>query len=182
MQRKVFVAINLGPNNKNYIQKKLAGLRTMIVGKWVPVENYHITLDYVGFIDDQTLAEYCQRLRGSLRGQQGFDLTFDKLCWGPSEQQRKMVWLQGPTSEKLKMLRKKVNAALGKKRGEYQKFKPHITCSRIGKKSLAGSGDKLNLDDHKISLVVPVESVDVMESVFVDGKREYRPLDIIEFN
>lgn len=182
MQRKIFIAINPDKATRQYINKKIVPLENSIKGKWVPYNNYHITLLYVGFVDDQEMVNYCRKLKKGISGIKPFELEFNSIGWGPNEQRKKMIWIKGKENNNLIKLREIVEEVIKETKQQHKKFNPHITCARINRKeSLKTDEDIFRKEVTNVAFSIFVQSIDVMESLYERGRSIYKPLDIIEF-
>ncbi|MEA1926137.1 MAG: RNA 2',3'-cyclic phosphodiesterase [Patescibacteria group bacterium] len=180
MQRKIFVAINFDGSTKKYIHRKLNPLIKTINAKWVPSENYHLTLSFLGYQNDNTLINICALLSKSLAGENIFDITFDSFAWGPDSVRKKMIWLQGPRNNCLSEIRKLVEETISSMETDAKQFRPHVTLARLQKKRVQSTETIIDLSSIDIRAVIPVYSIDVMESIFENGKKTYQTLDSIE--
>ncbi|MDD3679228.1 MAG: RNA 2',3'-cyclic phosphodiesterase [Patescibacteria group bacterium] len=178
--RKIFLAINLDEKTKKHIEHKLNALGSINnVIKKIDRENYHITLVYLGFVEDKEIADLCFNLKESLNGVQGFDLLFDSFSWGPGKDKPKMLWLIGKKNLELMNLRCRVELAFKGSRNNIlseKKFRPHINLGRIIKKQIS-SNFKFSDIEEGISVSIPVECVSLMESVEEKGRIKYLALE-----
>jgi len=178
--RKVFLAINLDEKTKKHIAHKLDNLGSINdVVKRIDRENYHITLIYLGFVEDKEIADLCLDLKGSFSGVQSLDLLFDSFSWGPSKDKPKMLWLIGEKNLELMNLRGWMELAFKGSRNNIlseKKFKPHINLGRIIKKQIS-SDFKFSDIKEEISVSIPVECVSLMESVEEKGRIKYLTLE-----
>lgn len=182
MLRKIFIAINLDNKNKKYIHKtisKLSFLEESI--KKIDFENYHLTLCFFGNVEDEDLGNICLDLKNNLTGLNIFDLNFNKLEWGPKPENPKMLWLTGEKNEDLINLRFQIEKILANSNVtiERKEFLPHINLGKLISK-FKKENQSLPQLDQNINILVPVISVDIMESCRDDGRRKYRLLDRLE--
>ncbi|MDZ7611650.1 MAG: RNA 2',3'-cyclic phosphodiesterase [Candidatus Moranbacteria bacterium] len=177
-QRKVFVAINLDKKSKEFIYKKIKSLPIYREGniKWIDPENYHVTLMFLGYLDDEDTYRVCRDLKLALSRQGELDLKFGRIKKAPREDNPKMIWLKGEENEDLADLRNKVEQVLSQRKIDLKKFTPHITLARIKK----NAGETKNSPvDEKVNLMAPVRSIEVMESVEENGRRKYLSLESV---
>lgn len=176
MQRKIFIAIKFDGQTEKYIHQKTLILAKKVDAGWVSPDNYHLTISFLGYQNDETISELCSRLKTELFKTKAFDVLFDKLVWGPREDKIKMIWLQGQHNEKLFELRKIVDEITAKKELGKKTFKPHITLARL-KKIQTENLDISALTKIKMGVVVSIDSVDVMESVSEKGETSFQIID-----
>jgi 2'-5' RNA ligase len=71
-----FVAVNLPGEIREEVGKFTASLKEIEGGvRWVRPENIHLTLKFLGNVDQDTLQELCAALDGALAGHLSFSLT-----------------------------------------------------------------------------------------------------------
>lgn len=179
MQRKIFIAIGVDEKTKKFINKKVSGWKDKLPVFWTNSEGFHITLAYLGFIDDEELMRLCENLKKNLQGMDAFDVEMERFCWGPSEEKPKMVWLKGGKNKQLSDLRKKIEQTILSHKADWKDFSPHITIGRIGKKR-----EVRDLPEFCIptKIIIPATSVEVMESIVEKRERKYITMESIELN
>jgi RNA 2',3'-cyclic 3'-phosphodiesterase len=64
-------------------------------GRWVPPENYHVTVAFIGPIGEPRVPEIARVVRDAARTAQPFDLVFDTVGAFLSRAKPRVVWL-GP--------------------------------------------------------------------------------------
>jgi len=167
--------------------------------KWVRWENFHLTLNFLGYVPDENILGVCEVIRNAVQDFQSFELEFVKIEPGPNNEIKKMIWVTGEKSDELSDLKYRLDKALGFHTGEKREFKPHITLGRIRKEKWrkilpratkhynhlsAGRQDKSvvrgepepNMErDFKFS--ISVNSIELYESKFEKGKRVYYVLE-----
>lgn len=179
---RVFIAVELQKNIKQYIAKKQDLVKEWsLKGNYSRVENFHLTLRFIGEINDDEL----ERLKATINDIAGefepFNFTLGELGFFPSRN-RKIVWIGIKQGERdLKLLFTKLETTL-EKNGfprEPRGFKPHITIGREVrlKVDMEELISMINIDN----IIVPVEKISLMESVKINDKLTYRPVYIKEF-
>lgn len=171
MKRKIFISINIPERIKKRLIKTAEKWKDLPV-KWVREENLHVTLFFLGYIDDQTMTKTCQLVRETVSGEDIFDLEFDRIELAPDQKDPKMIWLSGNPSEELLALYEKIEKKLGIFTASKKSFRPHITLGRIRKRKWQELETSPEISE-KISMGLTVESIDIMASDFQDEEREY---------
>lgn len=182
-RRRIFVSINIDEATKKYILGKVEFLKEKLNANWAASAQLHLTLSFLGFVDDEFVSEICEALRTSLQGTGSFDLFFDSIELAPSESNPKMIWLKGSTSPELFEAKKIVQQIVSKNFNEKKEFllKPHITLARLKRKQdLEAEEISSMLKKVSIKALVPVSSIDVMESVHEKGIWKHFPLEQID--
>ena len=125
---RLFVALPL-PHD---IRLRLATLASGIPGaRWVPPENFHLTLRFIGEVPQSTAADIHDMLMG-IRAP-GFDLWLNGVDhFGPLRKARNL-WVGAQRDAALQHIHDKIESAVvraGLPR-ETRKFVPHVTLARI---------------------------------------------------
>ena len=125
---RLFVAIPLPPD----VRLVLAGLSGGVPGAgWLPAENLHLTLRFLGELDDHLFEDVCHGL--SQVGGEAFALELAGVGHFGDRRQARVLWAGVRPSEALARLRGRVERALqncGLPREE-RRFHPHVTLARL---------------------------------------------------
>jgi RNA 2',3'-cyclic 3'-phosphodiesterase len=172
MQKRLFIAINLPEDIKKrlfrFVEKEYSDLPV----KWSRQENFHLTLNFLGYIPEESIPEICEILRKAVEGLPSFDVEFQKMEIGPNKERKKMIWASGEKTEDLAKLRYRLDKALGFQIREKKELRPHITLGRIIKKKWKEMSPEPD-PERKLKFSVPVSCVDLFESKLEKGKRVY---------
>jgi len=176
-RRRVFLAINLPEK----IKKRLAEYREKydnLPVRWTKEASLHLTLVFIGYVDDEQVLAICQAARQVTKNFESFELAFKKMLPGPADKPR-MIWVEGEKNKDLADLKNQLEDSLlnvnsGFLKKERQVFSPHITLARLNQNSrnLLQSGD-LGSVAEEIKFQVPVMSVELMESDLRGDGAEY---------
>ncbi len=178
MQRRIFIAINLPQALKNKVldwQKKRQKLRV----SWTKPENMHITLVFIGEIEEYIVDKLLEATRMTAKNFKAFEISVDRVHIGPNLNTPRMIWLSGPENKNLSDLARQLIDGLKKEGIELNNnhgFKLHITLARARNDELRGA--KI---DEKFEYSFLAESVEVMESRLMQGGPEYSVLEKVEF-
>jgi len=109
--------------------------------KWVMPDNLHWTLQFLGDISDEQMAEAC-RIVGRVAAQhEPFALTSVGVGAFPKVDRPRTLWLgAGQGGEKLCQLQAELEEGLNELgfRGENRRFVPHLTLGRLSRGSHGG--------------------------------------------
>ena len=125
---RLFVAIELPDTAKKEIfaiRKELPGAR------WVNPDQMHLTLRFIGEVDDQTLQEATKAL-STVYGQP-FQMAITGIGHFPPRKPPRILWAGIHAGNNLLILQKMVEHALQSAGipGEARPFAPHITIARL---------------------------------------------------
>lgn len=171
MQRRIFIGINLPVQVKKRLVQKIQAWQELPI-LWVPEENFHITLSFLGYINDEAVSDICAKISKACRSIAAFDINFNKIIAGPDSENPKMFWLTGKPSEELKNLQESIEKGLGIFQKEKIKFQPHVTLGRIKRSKWKTVSPKPKIDE-KFEALIPAESVEILESKPGGKGREY---------
>jgi 2'-5' RNA ligase len=175
MQRRVFIGINLPNQVKKRLMQKIEKWRELPV-RWGSEDNLHITLSFLGYIDDENIAPVCAKVRSASEKSKIFDLILEEIILAPDAVDPRMIWLTGKPNEDLKKLQENIEKELGIFQRAKKAFRPHVTIGRIRKNKWKALSEIPEIQD-KFNVVVPADSVQIFESVVENGKRKYLLLE-----
>lgn len=176
MQKRLFTAISLPEETKKRLFRFVSKEYKNLPVKWVRQENFHITLNFLGYIPVEKIPEICKSIQKVSESEGSFELQFTKAKIGPNLENKKMIWAVGEKSEELSELKYRLDKALGLFVREKREFKPHITLGRIQKKKWKKIHPEPFIE-RSLNFFVPVSSIEILESRFEKGKRVYYILE-----
>ncbi len=173
---RLFIAIEL----THGMRAELAGLLKELKerscgGRFVPPENFHVTMHFIGESND--LAGACAAMRDAVRGIRPFELKlgrygfFDKVSGG---KRTGLVEVAGDIRE-LGILHETLESALSD-RGfsrDNKRFKPHITLGRNVEHDELVTEE---LRSRELTSSMLVTGLTLFESTRVNGRQVYTPL------
>lgn len=129
-----FISINLTETLKKEINNLLTDLKKHNLDvKWVPVENLHVTLKFLGHIPEETVEKVKERLLKVSSLFEPFRLRFNGIGFFPDRKRPRVIWIDISDSDVLKILQETIEERL-KEIGfarEERGFSPHLTIGRI---------------------------------------------------
>jgi RNA 2',3'-cyclic 3'-phosphodiesterase len=129
---RVFVAVPLPEAVKLAIRSYQQVYRHKWV-RFVPEENLHLTLHFIGEVPDETLPLLQDQLRQAVAGHAPFTLTFLETAPGPKARSPRLIWTRFEEHPAFAALSTAICQALEATPGSYGKFIPHITIARLRK-------------------------------------------------
>ncbi len=132
MAVRTFVAVKIPCSNE---LRSLKGEIDRLKGKGlrpVDVENLHITLKFLGDIDEGDVGLLADAIEGAMEGMSAFTAHLKGTGVFPSRKMIKVLWVgleEG--GEELRSLSRDINEALKPLGHRPSKFDPHVTMARI---------------------------------------------------
>jgi RNA 2',3'-cyclic 3'-phosphodiesterase len=177
---RTFVAVDLGKPLRDRLvslQENLARAGADV--KWVEVENLHVTLLFLGEVDERELLPVCRAVSVVCGRQDRFILSVDSVGCFPNPRRPRVVWagvgLGGPELVALHDSLETPLQELGGYRREDRTYTPHITLGRVKND---GSADALTAALAKKAnwhggIEIEVEEVLVMSSQLTSKGPQY---------
>lgn len=129
------MAVNLSSKirqNASRLVEKLINSRAGY--KWVPDDNLHVTLNFVGDVPENEVADLCRDVKKQLEGTEQFTLTVQGIGAFPTTDEPRTIWL-GVTegAEDLIAINDTIAQLLEAWRfpKDRNAFHPHITLGRL---------------------------------------------------
>jgi 2'-5' RNA ligase len=133
---RTFLAVDLGPAIRARcvaLQEALARAGTEV--KWVEEENLHVTLLFLGEVDDRDLPGVCRAVGEVCARHDAFDVSVEKVGCFPNPRRPRVVWVGvGEGQQELVALHDALEAPLlelGCYRREERQYTPHVTLGRV---------------------------------------------------
>ncbi len=180
---RAFIAIEIAAATVDRIAAAIDQLKPRIDGiRWVAPTNFHLTLKFLGNIDESQIDPIGQALTDVLRPFQRFTINAKGLGVFPSVKRPRVLWV-GLVGSRLVSLRAKVESALtplGFAREE-KIFTPHLTIGRWHHRERADRAPEHELKnwtqyDFGATLV---EEVILFESVLKPAGAIYNRLKVV---
>ncbi|MCS6916410.1 MAG: RNA 2',3'-cyclic phosphodiesterase [Chitinophagales bacterium] len=97
--------------------------------RWVLPEQQHVTVHFLGSVEEEQLPELCRKAEALCQQHQPFTLLLDHLTYVPSAQSPSMIWLRGQPSESFNQLAWSFRRRFPT--GENRTPLPHVTLARL---------------------------------------------------
>jgi 2'-5' RNA ligase len=151
--------------------------------RWVPHENIHLTVKFLGEISNDQVVTIQDRLEIAISNIPGFEIGIGSLGCFPNLRQPRVVWLgthvEGNILGQIVHRIEEAMQALGFEK-ERRAFKPHLTLGRIKKK--ISPEQRGILEEHiqksrdAVFGQIQITEVHLMKSVLRPSGAEYSPL------
>jgi len=170
---RAFIAIELPSQIKAALSQLQGSLRTSKNAsvKWVNPEGIHLTLKFLGNVDEAEIPELTKALAEAVRGVAPFSLQLGDPGAFPGNQAPRVVWvgIEGDI-EPLRTLHNNIGRVLAPLGfpPEKRAFSPHLTLGRVREE--ASPGEKRRLGENvaalktEVKLPFEVESLSLMRS------------------
>ena len=185
MPRRIFIAINVPEK----IRKELYSFRDNYPDlplRWTKKENLHLTLLFLGYVNDDELLDVCDLVKGVGRRHTPFSLSLKRIVFGPPKKKPpRLIWVEGRASKKLSQLQQDLESSLFENvkedpDQETHGFSPHITLARIKQWQWHQlEPEEIPEINKEIFFTFLVESIEVMESELKKEGPEYHVLESI---
>lgn len=179
----VFASDRINTNISRLVDRFAAVNKKQI--NWIPHDNLHVTLNFVGDIPDRDIPEFCRDAKEVIQQFEPFDLVLSGLDGFPSLDAPRTIWIgaeqggaemQEMSTEIGKFLR---SWSLGKSRFDFQ---AHMTIGRV--KKGAECPEELSQLIHRFrnhdAGGCHVDKVVICSSTFEGGRPQYAPMATIE--
>lgn len=183
-KRRIFIAVDLPSEVREKLKEVLASLReTGADMRCVKAENTHLTLRFLGGVEQQALDNIKKAMEKALKGITSFDILFHGIGAFPKIETPRVVWLGVREGEqKLRVIRDRLEenlAQIGIEK-EGREYHSHLTLARVksqlGKETLLSwikSNAGFDLGPMKANKIA------LMESVLKREGPEYSPLKVV---
>ncbi|MCD6500728.1 RNA 2',3'-cyclic phosphodiesterase [bacterium] len=190
--KRIFIAINLPEKIKTELENLEKELDSLFpeeanrgVVRWVKKENLHLTLLFIGSVEDEKIPKIRQIVKNIAEAQKPFSLKFKKVCYGPPKQiPPRLIWIELEKKPELLNSAEKLKKEMAKsgilRKVEKREFSPHITLGRIRTWQWRRIEPEERPEIEKeISLDFEVKSIEIMESKLKRTGAEYTILESI---
>jgi 2'-5' RNA ligase len=129
---RLFVAVELSEAQREALSQMLAELKDVGADvKWVEAENLHVTLKFIGEVQEKDVEKVKAELSGLLSGKGSFAISLKGVGCFPGWDYMKVLWVGiGEGADELAGLAAKLGGlSFGKK--DARGFKTHVTLGRV---------------------------------------------------
>lgn len=177
MYKRLFIAIPLPQSLRQFFADYSKNYQLPEI-RWIPAENLHITVNFLGDTDIQLIPEITKQLKQITAQIKPFVLKFDKILFGPPHRTPSMVWAEYLNCPEYTELVKKI-ISITHGRFQHKDTIPHITLARF-KNWHAVKNLKFKQPDNK-KMALPVSQCQLMESKLTPRGAVYRVVENINF-
>lgn len=190
MKRRLFISIDLDPQARRAIQKIEKDIEDAFGSEgagrasFMPDENWHITISFLGTQDDADLTAIMGAMRRTAENFSTPDISFTEVAYAPQKNNPRMIWLKTSreTSEELGKIKKALEDLLAgagiRFERESRAFSGHITLARFGNSMGSGNLPKI---ERTVRINCIGASLDLMESELSRTGAKYTVLQEFPF-
>jgi 2'-5' RNA ligase len=144
---RAFIALEIPPEIQTGISNYVATLKRTSnkAVRWVPVDNIHLTLKFLGDVSPANLEIIKPALRAEASRYKPFIIEIGTLGVFPNLRQPRVIWIGIQAASTLESLQRGIESVMTRLGypGEDRPFSPHLTIGRVSQH--ATSADKQNI-------------------------------------
>lgn len=178
MLHRIFLAIHI----QESLKEEMLAIKNRVSEipcTWTSKENLHFTLVFLGNTSDKELEEVLLLAKKVGEHHKKFSITLSRIQYGSSRNVPRMIWATGTAPKELTSLQKDLEKAFSASTilhftPEKRPYSLHLTLARLNGFELQTMElDELPIIDEEISLEIPADSFEIMESQLKKGGAEY---------
>ena len=180
---RLFVAVSLPAPVQAAVSRTIQHLASALPQvRWVRPEQLHITLKFLGEVDNRQLPLICDLVQNAAQQVEGFTASLEELGTFPKGRPPRVVWLSMQQGvNELRAIHDRLDEALvelGVPR-EARLFTPHLTLGRVGRtQDVAAIPEALARCWPQGVLKVEVDQLDLMSSSGRNSGHGYETLHV----
>ena len=149
---RLFIAAEITDEVRKNIAELIGELKeTGAAVKWVEADNLHVTLKFLGWVEDRKVAELESLVEKAVTKTGGFKAKFEETGTFPAGKTPRVIWVGiSEGGKELKKIADSLEGALARSgyRSEEREFSAHLTLGRV-KDLPAGRQDNKGVDKLK---------------------------------
>jgi 2'-5' RNA ligase len=169
---RTFIAVEIPPQVQKQIQLETEPLRRAIgtsLVRWVPAQNIHLTLKFLGDVSPASVDVLSQMLRTEADSSPAFDMHISGLGSFPSLRRPRVLFIGIQAPAELEALNRSINSACARLGYESEgwDFHPHLTLGRVKQDASA-------LDQQRIRRALEETKIDSLGIARVNSVHLYK--------
>ena len=182
---RVFIAVEIPLPIRQAILDQTESLRTTLgrdLIRWVPIENQHLTLKFIGDVPSASIDLLTQLLIGETQGRAPFTIQIGGLGSFPNPQRARVLWIGIHAPAALESLQHGIESAAARLgyEAETRPFAPHLTIGRVHQQVRASEQQQVRAALEKTQVgslgAVVVKAVHLFKSDLKPSGAEYTRL------
>lgn len=134
MKKRLFLGIPLPASLHPLIDELRERYRDLSDIRWIPDQNIHLTVCFLGDIDEEKIPELIFQLKEVMKGQHPFSLSWDRFFLAPTLRHPSMIWVRFSEEkdwyEFIATVQKAVRRFMDREPEERKQI-PHATVARF---------------------------------------------------
>jgi len=188
---RTFIAVDFPPFMLERIAEITGFFKTLTSEKdlkWVETKNLHLTIKFLGEIDEQKAVQVKRTLPDALKDQHSFEIEISGLGMYPNRNKPRVIWLGITGADPLADIYDVMNSKLAKLeiQPEHRPFSPHLTIARIRKNTDYTTAQQIGkvLSKYQVDPLgtVTIAQVHFYQSVLTPSGPIYTRLHSIDLN
>lgn len=141
--KRLFIAVPIQESVRNQIAKgvfEIEASKKMPV-RWTPVQNLHLTLQFLGDVEEKRIPLLKQLLDQIKRPERQEELVFNGIGTFSNRNFLRIIWLGINTNAYLQIIQRSLTISLDEQGFEtdHKKYKPHLTLGRVRDNTLVSN-------------------------------------------
>ena len=133
---RAFIAVEIPSSLQHTIQESISGLRKTLgndLVRWVPPQNVHLTLKFLGDVSSSNLDLIKQMMTAEVAQQRCFEMQVEGIGSFPSSRRPRVIWVGLHAPAALESLQRGIESASARLgyTSEEKSFSPHLTVGRV---------------------------------------------------
>lgn len=179
MNKRLFVSIPI-PEFLKEAFDRYRGLYPLKHIRWLPKENFHITVFFIGDTEEENISFISEKLKKISKGLKPFSLEFSNVCFAPPGKSKRMVWGVFSMSDFFQDMVDRVSKSLDDSYdAKARPAIPHVTIARL-KYSKSLKNINFKQPDLK-NKTLEVCSLELQESHLMPGGAFYKVIEVFPF-
>jgi 2'-5' RNA ligase len=179
---RVFIAVEIPLSIRQAIHNQTESLRAALgrdLVRWVPIENMHLTLKFIGDVSPTNLKFISQMLTVETKNCAPFSMDMGRLGSFPTSRRARVIWIGIHAPAALTSLQRGLESAAARLgyEAETRPFSPHLTIGRVRQQVSASDQQKVRaaLDRTSVSALgrADVTAVHLFKSDLKPSGAEY---------
>lgn len=179
---RAFIAIEMSPEIRRRLDQVSEELKQRLKDipvRWVPVENIHLTLKFLGDVSVANLEVLKKILQSEIAGHHPFEMSVGELGAFPSNRRPRVIWVKVEAPAELEAVQRGIeteSTRLGYAREE-RAFSPHLTLGRVSRNASSRDVRRISevLESYKVGFLgaARVQAVHLFRSDLQPGGAVY---------
>lgn len=145
---RVFIAVEIPLSIRQTIQDQTDSLRAALgreLVRWVPIQNMHLTLKFIGDVSPANVSILTQMLTAEAQTCRPFPMEIGGLGAFPTPRRARVIWIGIHAPAALASLQRGIEAAVTRLgyEAEARPFSPHLTIGRVRQQIRASDQQKI---------------------------------------